>query len=134
MPKKPKTEAAAGNIFYVKAVPAKKDPLRANCTFYTDYACTQPAPVPLSIPLNAGEAIFVQVTTADNWLLVGGVADRVDTPVVDPSFLPATFNQLVVPMPLDRVITQGVLLIFSSQGTETQLYSSGDPIIKNNGA
>lgn len=133
MSKKAKAAAAASNIFYVKAVPAKKDPLRAQCSFYTDYACTQPAPLPLTIPLETGEAIFVQVTTPDNWLLVGGVADRVDTSVVDPSFLPATFNQLVVPMPTDRVITQGVLLIFSSQGTTTQLYSSGDPIIKNNG-
>jgi hypothetical protein len=81
----------------------------------------------------AGEAIFVQVPTVANWLLVGAVADRVDTTVIDPSFLPATFNQVSVPMPHTQVITQGVLLIFSSQGTTTQLYSSADPTVVNDG-
>ncbi|HEY8877314.1 MAG TPA: hypothetical protein VIN03_07105 [Roseateles sp.] len=119
------------NIFYVKAVPDKKDPQRAHCSFFTDYACKKKVETPLSIPKAAGEVIFVQVTTEDNWLLVGGVADRVDTAIVDPSFLPATFNQLSVPMPRDHVIHQGVLLIFSSQGTTTQLYSSADPTVKN---
>ena len=128
----PKSEPT--NIFYVKAVPDKEDPQRAKCTFFTDYDCKTKVKPPLSIPLTAGEAIFVQVPTTANWLLVGAVADRVDTTVIDPSFLPATFNQVAVPMPLTEVITQGVLLIFSSQGTTTQLYSSADPVIKNNDA
>ena len=122
------------NIFYVKAMPDPIDPQRARCTFFTDYACTQKASLPLSVPLTAGEAIFVQVAAPNNWLLVGGVADRCDTSVIDPTFLPSTFNQLVVPMPTDRVISQGVLLIFSSQGATTQLYSSSDPVVKNDDA
>lgn len=136
MPKKAASAAATAstNVFYVQAAPDKKDPQRAHCTFFTDYECTQKVKPPLSIPLTSGEAIFVQVTTPDNWLLVGGVADRVDTAVVDPTFLPAAFNQVSIPMPRDRVVTQGVLLIFSSQGTETRLFSSGDPIVKNNDA
>lgn len=128
----PKAEPT--NIFYVKAVPDKEDPQRAKCTFFTDYDCKNKVKPPLSIPVTAGEAIFVQVSTAANWLLVGAVADRVDTTVIDPSFLPATFNQVAVPMPVTHVITQGVLLIFSSQGTTTQLYSSADPVIKNDDA
>ena len=128
----PKAEST--NIFYVKAVPDKEDPQRAKCTFFTDYDCKNKVKPPLSIPLAAGEAIFVQVPTVANWLLVGAVADRVDTTVIDPSFLPATFNQVAVPMPRTQVITQGVLLIFSSQGTTTQLYSSADPVIKNDDA
>lgn len=122
------------NTYYVKARPDLTDPQRAHCSFFTDYACTQQVLPPLSIPKMAGEVIFVQVMTADNWLLVGGVADRVDTPVVDPSFLPAAFNQLAVPMPVGRPIRQGVLLIFSSQGPVTQLFSSGDPVVQNDGA
>lgn len=121
------------NIFYVQAGPDKKDPQRARCSFFTDYECTQRVLPPMTIPLNAGEVVFVQVPTPDNWLLVGGVADRVDTTVIDPSFLPAAFNQVSVPMPTNQVITQGVLLIFSSQGQQTQLYSSADPTVKNNG-
>ncbi|HEV6965256.1 MAG TPA: hypothetical protein VK305_07565 [Roseateles sp.] len=118
----------------MKAKPDLTDPQRAHCSFFTDYACTRQVVPPLSIPKQAGEVIFVQVTTADNWLLVGGVADRVDTAVVDPSFLPATFNQLAVPMPVTHVVTQGVLLIFSSQGPETRLYSSADPTVRNDDA
>jgi hypothetical protein len=127
----PKAEPT--NIFYVKAVPDKEDPQRAKCTFFTDYDCKNRVKPPLSIPVAAGEAIFVQVPTVANWLLVGAVADRVDTTVIDPSFLPATFNQVSVPMPHTQVITQGVLLIFSSQGTTTQLYSSADPTVVNDG-
>lgn len=127
------TQHATSNIFYVKAVPDLTDPQRARCSFYTDYECTQQVFPPLTIPKAAGEVIFVQVTTPDHWLLVGAVADRVDTAIVDPSFLPATFNQVSVAMPRDHVIHQGVLLIFSSQGLTTQLYSSADPTVKNNG-
>lgn len=125
----PKSEPTS--IFYVKAVPDKEDSQRAKCTFFTNYECTNKVKPPLSIPVDAGEVVFVGVTTAANWLLVGAVADRVDTTIIDPSFLPATFNQVSVPMPRTHVITQGVLLIFSSQGTTTQLYSSADPVIKN---
>lgn len=126
------SKAASTHIFYVKAVPDEDDPQRAKCTFFTDYDCKHKVKPPLSIPIAAGEAVFVGVPTAANWLLVGAVADRVDTTIIDPSFLPATFNQVAVPMPRTEIITQGVLLIFSSQGTTTQLYSSADPVIKNN--
>lgn len=122
------------NIFYVKAVPDKGDSQRAKCAFFTDYDCKNKVKPPLSIPVTAGEAIFVGVPTSADWLLVGAVADRVDTTIIDPSFLPATFNQVSVPMPRTHIITQGVLLIFSSQGTTTQLYSSADPVIKNDDA
>ncbi|MFG6458426.1 hypothetical protein [Roseateles sp. BYS96W] len=121
------------NIFYVQAEPDPLDPQRARCTFFTDYACTDPVKSPMSIPVTAGEAIFVQVATPNHWLLVGAVADRCDTSVIDPSFLPSTFNQVAVAMPVNRVISQGVLLIFSSQGEVTQLYSSSDPVIRNDG-
>jgi hypothetical protein len=124
-----KTEST--NIFYVKALPDKDDPQRAKCTFFTDYECKNKVKPPLSIPVAAGEVIFVGVPTVANWLLVGAVADRVDTTIIDPSFLPATFNQVSVPMPHTHIIEQGVLLIFSSQGTTTQLYSSADPTVKN---
>lgn len=127
-------KAASTNIFYVKAVPDKDDPQRAKCTFYTDFDCKNKVKPPLSIPITAGEVIFVGVPTAANWLLVGAVADRVDTTIIDPSFLPATFNQVSVPMPRTEIVTQGVLLIFSSQGTTTQLYSSADPTVKNDDA
>lgn len=121
------------NIFYIKAVPDKKDPQRAHCSFFTDFACKKQVTPPLSIPKTAGEVVFVQTPTADNLLLVGSVADRVDTTVIDPTFLPAAFNQVAVPMPEEHVITQGVLLIFSSQGLTTQLYSSADPTVRNDG-
>jgi hypothetical protein len=123
----------ASSTFYVQAVPDPLDPQRARCTFFTDYACTDQVKSPMSIPVTAGEVIFVQVATPNHWLLVGAVADRCDTSVIDPSFLPSAFNQVVVPMPVDRIISQGILLIFSSQGVATQLYSSSDPIVKNNG-
>jgi hypothetical protein len=125
--------APATNIFYVKAMPDVTDPQRASCTFYTDYACTNEVTPPMSIPLKAGEAIFVQVDTPNHWLLVGAVSDRCDTSVIDPSFLPATYNQVVVPMPVDSIVEEGVLLIFSSQGSTTQLYSSSDPTVRNDG-
>ncbi|MFG6414791.1 hypothetical protein ACG02S_12865 [Roseateles sp. DC23W] len=128
------TKTQPTNIFYVKAVPDKDDPQRAKCTFFTDFDCKYKVKPPLSIPQSAGEAVFVHAPSAANWLLVGAVADRVDTTIVDPSFLPATFNQVSIPMPRTEVITQGVLLIFSSQGTTTQLFSSADPVIRNNDA
>ncbi len=120
------------NVFYVQATKDPLDEKRAICTFFTDFDCRWPAKKPLSIPKGAGEVIFVHVPTPDHWLLVGAVADRVDTPIVDPSFLPATFNQVSVAMPTEEVITQGILLIFSSQGATTQLYSSADPTVQNN--
>lgn len=127
----PKTEPT--NIFYVKAVPDKDDSQRAKCTFFTDFDCKNKVKPPLSIKVTAGEVIFVGAPTAANWLLVGAVADRVDTTIIDPTFLPASFNQVSVPMPETHVIEQGVLLIFSSQGTKTQLYSSADPTVVNDG-
>ena len=140
-PKDPKAKAkvkakaknqASTNVFYVQATQDPLDPKRAVCAFFTDFECRNPAKRPLSIPQDAGEVIFVHVPTLDHWLLVGAVADRVDTTIVDPSFLPATFNQVAVEMPTEEIITQGILLIFSSQGTETCLYSSADPVVHNN--
>lgn len=132
--KKPKNlKTSRTNVFYVQAALDPLDPKRAICTFFTDFDCRKPAKRPLSIPKGAGEVIFVHVPTPDRWLLVGAVADRVDTTIIDPSFLPATYNQVSIPMPTDDIITQGVLLIFSSQGTTTQLYSSADPTVQNDG-
>jgi hypothetical protein len=133
-PKTPKASKKSTNVFYVQATKDPLDPARAVCAFFTDFDCRKPAKRPLTIPKGASEVIFVHVPTPDHWLLVGAVADRVDTAIVDPSFLPATFNQISVAMPTEQVITQGILLIFSSQGTTTQLYSSADPVVQNDGA
>lgn len=121
------------NVYYVQAGVDPLDPKRAVCSFFFDFDCQHPATLPLSIPKQSGEVVFVHVQTANQWLLVGAVGDRVDTAIVDPTFLPATYNQVSVPMPTHEVILQGVLLIFSSQGPTTQLYSSADPVVKNNG-
>jgi hypothetical protein len=36
-------------------------------------------------------------------------------------------------LPVNQVITQGVLLVFSSQGTSTTLYATSDPQVENSG-
>jgi hypothetical protein len=125
-------EDEATNVFYVKAEKDPADPKRVSCTFFKDFDCRKRAGRPLRIPRDAGEVIFVHVPTLENLLLVGALADRVDTTIVDPSYQAAVFNQVSVPMPTEEPITQGILLIYSSQGNRTQLYSSADPIVENN--
>ncbi len=131
----PALEPTTPCLFYVKAV---LDPIhteRVQCTYFTASDCNSESQVwpPLRIPKAAGAAFFVNVQTEANLLLVGSVADRVDTSIIDPTYSAATSNLSTVPMPTAVIIEQGVLLIFSSQGATTRLYSSTDPTIVNDG-
>ena len=132
----PSSEPTTPTLFYVKAVVDPADKQRAQCTFYTASDCNPKSQVvpPLQIPKAAGAAIFVNVPTDANLLLVGAVADRVDTSIIDPTYVVATSNFVTVAMPTAVVIEQGVLLIFSTQGASTQLFSSADPTIVNDTA
>ncbi len=131
------------HTFYVQAGAPLAEPNRAVCAYYTDYACTQRVESPLKIPQDAGMVTFVLVPfiasanpspTPNNWLLVGAVDDRVDTPAIDPSMTLAAANAVSITMPTTQQVQQGVILLFSSQGATTQLFASKDPIIENNDA
>jgi len=126
-------EPTPNNTFYVQAVLDPVDPKRAACAFYTDGDCNPTSRVvpPLNIPKAAGGVYFVNVPTAANLLLVGAVSDRVDTGIINPGYGSSTGNTVCVLMPTAQVISKGVLLVFSSQGAPTQLYSSADPTIVN---
>jgi hypothetical protein len=126
--------------FYIQVAP---DPSGnyALCNYFRDYACTQPVESPLRIPLHAGAVSFVLVPylasanpnpkKPNNLMLVGAIADRVDTAAIDPTFIPAVANAVTAPVPVDQVVVQGVVLVFSSQGPRTQLYASCDPQVEN---
>ncbi|MFG6446643.1 hypothetical protein ACG0Z6_00150 [Roseateles sp. BYS180W] len=132
----------SSNTFYVQAGPSPQNPDMAACHYYSDYACTQEVQEPLRIPKDAGEVVFVLVPYAaaanpskvsNQWLMVGSVADRVDTAAIDPIMTPATGNTVRIPMPKEKTVKQGVILLFSSQGPTTQLYASDDPTVINEG-
>jgi hypothetical protein len=129
----PALEPTTPSLFYVKAVLDPNDTERVQCTYYTASDCNPESQVvpPLKIPKAAGAAFFVNVPTEANLLLVGSVADRVDTSIIDPTYAAATSNLASVAMPTAVIVEQGVLLIFSSQGGTTQLYSSADPTVIN---
>lgn len=130
------------NTFYIQAGAPLADPNRAVCAYFKDYACTQRLESPLRIPPDAGSATFVLVPylpginpspTPNNWLLIGAVDDRVDTPAIDPVMTLAAANAVTISMPTDQKVQQGVILLFSSQGPTTQLFATKDPIVENNG-
>jgi hypothetical protein len=130
------------NFFYVQVAPDPTDKY-ALCNYFSDFACTQPVASPLKVPKAAGAASFVLVpylaeanpnpNQSNDLILVGAIADRVDTPAIDPTLIPATTNTVTVQLPVNQVITQGVLLVFSSQGTSTTLYATSDPQVENSG-
>ena len=123
--------------YYVQVSPSQTGPGSAACLFYKDSACKTPAEQPLQIKQSAGGVTFVMASPQQsgcNWVLVGAVSDRTDTVAVDPSFIPsADQKQVTVPITTLAQVTVGVLLIFSSTQAPTQLYSSVDPQIKNDG-
>lgn len=128
--------------FYIQAGALPADPNRAVCAYFSDYACTRRVESPLSIPQDAGSVTFVLVPylagvnpspTPNNWLLIGAVDDRVDTPAIDPAMTLAAANAVTITMPTNQQVQQGVILLFSSQGATTQLFATKDPIVENNG-
>ncbi len=116
--------------FYVKAS-ADPSNLYALCTYYTDPECQHPVDSPLSIPRQAGGVTFQLVSNGNNWQMVGAVADRVDTPEIDPTMVPAVSNAVTVAMPTNTQITEGIVLVFTSTNVPTQLYASADPTVIN---
>jgi hypothetical protein len=123
--------------YYVQVGPSPTHPNRAVCLFFFDKACKQPATQPLKIKQSSGGITFAMASTQHsgcNWVLVGAVSDRTDTVVVDPSFIPSADQaQVTVPVTTQAQVTVGVLLIFSSTQAPTQLYSSADPQVENDG-
>ncbi|MFN5048464.1 hypothetical protein [Roseateles sp.] len=116
--------------FYVKA---SADPSNrfALCTYYSDPECKNEVESPLRIRRNAGGVTFQMVANGNGWQLVGAVADRVDTPAIDPTMTPAANNTVTVAMPTATQITEGIVLLFTSTSVPTQLYASADPQVIN---
>ena len=123
--------------YYVQTGADPLDPKRASTVFFFDKACKQPATQPLTIKQSSGGITFVMASpqhSGCSCALVGAVADRTDTAAIDPSFIPSPDQvQVTVPVTTHHQVTVGVLLIFSSTQTPTQLYSSADPTVKNDG-
>ncbi|MDN3544938.1 MAG: hypothetical protein ACK4S6_11400 [Roseateles asaccharophilus] len=118
------------NTFYVKAS-ADPSNLYALCTYYTDPECQHQVDSPLRIPQQAGGVTFQLVANGNNWQMVGAVADRVDTPEIDPTMVLAANNAVTIAMPTSTKITEGVVLVFTSTNVPTQLYASSDPQVEN---
>ncbi len=128
------------SLFYVQVAPDPTDSY-ALCNYFTDYECTQQVWSPLQVPLDAGLVRFVLVPylasanpdpdKSNTLLLVGAIADRVDTPVIDPTLIPAAVNTVTVALSTSQVVMKGMVLVFSSQGAETKLYASSDPQVEN---
>jgi len=122
------------NTFYVKAVAADRNQY-ASCQYFTDPGCQNQVFSPLTISQSAGSVVFQLVATGNGWAMVGAVADRVDTPEVDPTMVPASGPSTVsVPITTTTQVTTGIVLVFSSTVVPTQLFASSDPQVKNNGA
>lgn len=119
--------------FYVQAS-ADPSNLYALCSYYTDPECQHPVDSPLSIPQQAGGATFQLLPNGNSWQMVGAIADRIDTPEIDPTLVPASSNAVTIPMPTSTQITKGVVLVFTSTNVPSQLYASADPQVTNNDA
>ncbi|MEO6278591.1 DP-EP family protein [Roseateles sp.] len=123
--------------YYVQTGVDPLDPKRAACVFFFDKACKQPATQPLKIKQSSGGITFAMASPQHSgcgWALVGAVADRTDTVAIDPSFIPSPDHaQVTVPVTTQQQVTVGVLLIFSSTQSPTQLYASADPQVQNDG-
>ncbi len=105
----------------------------ADCSYFTDPACTQPASQPLRISQSAGVCYMVE-GAGSALQLVGTVFKTLgQAPSLNGSnFMPANDeNTVSIPMPTATVVTKGVVLLFSSPGTVVSLYPSTDPEIKN---
>jgi hypothetical protein len=105
----------------------------ADCSYFTDPACTQPASEPLRISQSAGACKIVQ-GAASALVLVGTVFKTLgQAPALnDSNFAPANDeNTVAISMPTATVVTKGAVLLFSNPGMVQSLYPSTDPEIKN---
>jgi hypothetical protein len=123
----------ASNQYFVKAsLDANGD--FADCSYFFDAACTQPASSPMHISQGAGACYFIEAASSD-LLLVGAVYKTLgQAPVLNGSnFAPASDEQTVgIAMPVDTVVTKGVVLMFANRGVGvTSLFPSSDPQIVN---
>jgi len=123
----------ATNIFYVQG---RIDPSGefAQCSYFYDKAATQPyGGASFRIPTNAGAGVLAQADNSE-LVLVGAVYKTVGLP-------PALNNNnycaandeatITVPMPVNEVVTKGVVLLFADRVAVQALYPSSDPQITN---
>lgn len=108
--------------------------LYADCSYFYDQAGEQPVPAgPLSIPQSAGVCTLGPVDGSELVLLGASYKTLGSPPVMTESnFSPADEQGLVtVNMPTSKVVTKGVVLLFSNPGAVSELYASSDPELVN---
>ncbi len=121
------------NTYFIKA---SVDPsgLFAVCSYFYDKAGQQPVPAgPLSIAQEAGGCQFGQAQGSDLVLLGASFKTLGGHPTMsDSNFCPAdAAGMLTISMPTAKVVTKGVVLLFSNPGLVNSLYASSDPEVIN---
>ncbi len=119
--------------YYVKSS-VSSNGLFADCSYFYDQAGTKPVPEgPLSIPMAAGGCEFAK-TDGSELVLLGATYKTLGSPpfMTDSNFSAADELGIVtVNMPTARVVTKGVILLFSNPGVVDSLYASTDPEVIN---
>lgn len=121
------------NTYYVKASISASG-LYADCSYFYDAAGKEPVPSgTLSIPQAAGVCELAQADGSALTLLGASYKTLGSPPVMTPSnFSPADEQGVVeISMPTSKVVTKGVILMFSNPGSVNELYASSDPEVIN---
>jgi len=106
----------------------------AACSYFNDYECKEPAKLPLKVSQTAGFCAITQ-GAGSALQLVASVFKTIDNPtgLTAQNYAAAIGQTVFVPMPVDRVVTKGVVLLFAPPDVVTTLYASADPQVQNDG-
>lgn len=119
--------------YYIKASISPSG-LYAVCSYFYDKAATDPVPAgPLSIPQDAG-GCHMELAEGSELALLGASYKTLGSQpfMTDNNFSPADEQGVVtVSMPTAKVVTKGVILLFSNPGAVDTLYASSDPEVIN---
>lgn len=116
--------------YYVKASAADAF---AACTYYADPQGTQPVSADsLVVPESEGACHIAEAEGCELALLGASYKTLGHAPVMtEGNFAAAVAGVVNVEMPTTKVVTKGVVLIFSTRGSVSTLYASADPQVTN---
>ena len=120
------------NTYYVQAK-ADAQGLFATCSYFSDFAATQPVEQPLRVPPEATSCLIGQAS-GSALVLIGSVFKTLgQAPALNASnYSSADDNGVItVAMPTTSLVTKGVVLLFSDPDKVTTIYPSDDPQITN---
>jgi len=119
--------------YYVQAS-ISEDGQYAACDYFYDKAAKEPVTgSKLRIPYGAETCVIEQADGSALVLLGASFKTLGQPPVMRDSNFSSTdgTNSLGIPMPSDREVVKGVVLLFSNPGSVDSLYASADPEVTN---